>query len=355
MDFTRDDARTVQRLVAETIRDLRAQRAHERPSLLKMVGVGHGSRSSAAASAAGNPPTRPAPAREAGRRVMTPARDLPDDQDFIGDDIGPWSEIKLDIIRDYASAYSRILTAQPGLSHAYIDGFAGAGAHRSKASGEIVDGSPRIALSIDPPFKDYFLIDLQRERVEELEALAKGRSDVHICLGDCNEVLVRGVFPLVRYRDYRRALCLLDPYGMNLRWETIATAGATGSVEVIVNVPLGAMNRNALLTRPDRIRPGTAEKMTALWGDESWRDIAYTSQPTLFGGEELEKTSTAKVAAAFRKRLRDVAGFAFVPEPLPMRNSKNVVLYYIYFASQNATGGKIIGDIFEKWRRRGVR
>jgi hypothetical protein len=47
------------------------------------------------------------------------------------DEIGYWSEIKLDIVKDYASAYSRILAAQtkPALHHVYIDAFAGAGGH----------------------------------------------------------------------------------------------------------------------------------------------------------------------------------------------------------------------------------
>jgi three-Cys-motif partner protein len=45
------------------------------------------------------------------------------------DEIGVWSEIKLAIIREYAKAYSTILSAQTraALSHVYIDAFAGAG------------------------------------------------------------------------------------------------------------------------------------------------------------------------------------------------------------------------------------
>ena len=44
------------------------------------------------------------------------------------DEIGYWSEIKLDIIKDYAAAYSRILSSQkkPNFYHIYIDAFAGA-------------------------------------------------------------------------------------------------------------------------------------------------------------------------------------------------------------------------------------
>ena len=56
---------------------------------------------------------------------------------FTFDEIGYWSEVKLDIVKDYAAAYSRILAAQekPALHHVYIDAFAGAGVHISKATG----------------------------------------------------------------------------------------------------------------------------------------------------------------------------------------------------------------------------
>ena len=44
------------------------------------------------------------------------------------DEIGYWSEIKLDILREYAQAYSRIMHAQRLISrYIYIDAFAGAG------------------------------------------------------------------------------------------------------------------------------------------------------------------------------------------------------------------------------------
>lgn len=44
------------------------------------------------------------------------------------DEIGYWSEVKLEIVRKYAAAYTRILATQPSIrGHLYIDGFAGAG------------------------------------------------------------------------------------------------------------------------------------------------------------------------------------------------------------------------------------
>jgi len=47
-----------------------------------------------------------------------------------------------------------------------------------------------------------------------------------------------------------------------------------------------------------------------------------------------------------------VAGFKFVPEPLPMINSTGAVVYYLFFASPNENGGRIVGEIFNKYRDR---
>ena len=96
-------------------------------------------------------------------------------REFEFDEIGYWSEIKLDIIRDYAAAYSRILAAQsaPPLHHIYIDAFAGAGVHLSKASGELIAGSPTNALLVMPPFREYHFIDLDERRVASLEEISR--------------------------------------------------------------------------------------------------------------------------------------------------------------------------------------
>ena len=41
----------------------------------------------------------------------------PNSIEFRGDEIGDWTEVKLDIIKKYAVAYSKILAAQPHLHH----------------------------------------------------------------------------------------------------------------------------------------------------------------------------------------------------------------------------------------------
>lgn len=53
------------------------------------------------------------------------------------DEIGYWSELKLDIIREYATAYSTVMAKQSVVkSYMYVDAFAGAGTHISKTTGK---------------------------------------------------------------------------------------------------------------------------------------------------------------------------------------------------------------------------
>jgi three-Cys-motif partner protein len=128
------------------------------------------------------------------------------------DEIGYWSELKLEIVKKYASAYSTILAKQSVVkAHLYIDAFAGAGTHLSKTTGETVAGSPVNAMAIQPPFSELHFIDMDGTRTAELRRIATDDARVRVHDGDCNDVLLRDVFPRCRYEDYRRALCLLDP------------------------------------------------------------------------------------------------------------------------------------------------
>jgi three-Cys-motif partner protein len=270
------------------------------------------------------------------------------------DEIGPWSEVKLDIVKRYAAEYSKILSNQhvPPLSHVYIDAFAGAGYHLSETSGEMVPGSPLNALLVRPSFCEYHLIDLDGDKAAGLRKLVGDRKDVHIYPGDCNSILPSEIFPKVRFEDYRRGLCILDPYGLHLDWQVIRTAGFMRSLDVFINFPIYDININVLHHDPSTVLPLHIERMNAYWGDESWRDVAYEeTSPDLFGNTALEKVSNEKFAAAFRKRLKEVANFKRVPEPLQMKNSKGSTVYYLFFASQKGTAEDIVTYIFDKFGR----
>jgi three-Cys-motif partner protein len=281
---------------------------------------------------------------------MMSKTDMPFDQ------IGYWSEIKLDIIKEYAAAYSMILSSQkqPSLIHLYIDAFAGAGLHKSKTTGDFVPGSPMNAILVKPPFREYHFIDLDAQKVSALEAMAKQRKDVHIHHGDCNRILLETVLPKARFEDYWRALCILDPYGLHLDWKVIAEAGRMRSVDIFLNFPVADINRNVLWRDRKGVTAEQMHRMSVFWGDDTWKEAAYrpSRQMSLLGPPDEEKASNTAVAEAFRKRLKEVAGFRHVPEPIAMRNSHNAIVYYLFFASQKPVAEEIVRDIFKKYRDR---
>ncbi|MCY3868197.1 MAG: three-Cys-motif partner protein TcmP [Gemmatimonadetes bacterium] len=270
------------------------------------------------------------------------------------DEIGPWSEIKLEIIQKYASAYSVILSKKVILSHAYIDAFSGPGFHLSKTDKDrFIQGSPWIALETEPRFDDYYFIDMDSDKTDILEDLAQNHDRVHISNGDCNDLLINDIFPEVQYEDYRRALCLLDPYGLNLNWEVISQAGQMRSVEIFLNFPTMDMNRNVFRQHPEMVSQHNINRMNAFWGDESWRDIVYSEsqQTDLFDNNAIEKVSDNDIVArAFQDRLKNKAGFQHVPSPLPLKNSTGATLYYLFFASQQPVAEHIVEDIFSQYR-----
>ena len=94
-------------------------------------------------------------------------------------------------------------------------------------------------------------------------------------------------------------------------------------------------------------------RMDKVWGDRTWRKVAYRKEQGLFEEFE-EKTDNETIAQAFKMRLKSVAGFQYVPDPMPMRNNKGAIVYYLFYASPNRTGAHIVQYIFDKYRQRGI-
>ena len=270
------------------------------------------------------------------------------------DSVGPWSEVKIEIIRKYASAYSDIL-AKNHFYHVYVDAFAGAGIHFSEAKQDWIEGSPLQVLGIEPPFDEYHFIELDETKSRTLTHFTAGRRNVHVYPGDCNEHLVERIFPQIRYDQYQRALCLLDPYGLQLDWRVLQIAGQSRTIEIFLNFPIMDINRNVLIRDRGKVRKTDIARMNRFWGDQSWEESCYQkqiTQITMFGDEE-DKVPNERVVNEYLARLRKV-GFSFLPKPLPMRNKQGATIYYLIFAAHKPVAQDIVTDIFEYYEKRGM-
>src|SRR5258708_13379435 len=168
-------------------------------------------------------------------------------------------------------AHTRPSCPGPAYTQFYIDGFAGAGQHISKRTKELIPGSPLNALNIEPAFEEFFLVDLSQERVGNLQKLTADKRNVHVYSGNSNALLISKIFPMVRYKEFKRGLCVLDPYGLHLDWNVIKTAAESRTIEIFLNFPVMDMNMNVLLWRPEGVTEDNIARMNAFCGDDSWR------------------------------------------------------------------------------------
>jgi three-Cys-motif partner protein len=264
--------------------------------------------------------------------------------------IGKWSVEKLELLRKYLEAYLKILTNQPWCrGYEYIDAFAGTGKPKTREEQKFVDGSPRIALNLSPPFTQYHFIEQTDWRVEKLQKMRKDfpvRS-IAIYHGDCNRILREQILPQLPYESKKRAIAFIDPFGMQFDWQTMEALASVRTVESVLNFPVMAINRGVLRKNPDMISETAKNRLDQFWGTADWMVDLYEEEQTLFGPEIVKKQLSGKeFGRAFKKRLEEI--FPQCSNPILMANRKNAPLYCLIFAGHNATGKKIAEDIFAK-------
>jgi three-Cys-motif partner protein len=99
---------------------------------------------------------------------------------------------------------------------------------------------------VTPPFDGFYFIDLNADKTDYLRTVCGNRSDVDIHTGDSNAYLTSTVLPSILFGKFTRALCLLDPYALDLDWQVILQAGQSRAVDLLLNFPVMDMNRNAI-------------------------------------------------------------------------------------------------------------
>jgi three-Cys-motif partner protein len=279
---------------------------------------------------------------------------------------GDWTKEKLERVRKYLSAYTTIMSRQP-FRFAYIDAFAGTG-YRTKKKTEgteelpfpdldsFLDGSARIALQVEPRFTRYIFVEKSESRFAELQKLKEEfphlQNDIILVNTDANSYLQD--LCLNYSWKANRAVLFLDPFGLEVDWDTIVAVANTKAIDLWYLFPLGvAVNR--MLTKSGQIRADWRKRLNSLFGDEGWYDVFYRTikTPGLFGEEEMiEKIGGfSLISQYFVRRLKTV--FAGVADnPLPLLNSHNNPLYLLCFASGNPKGAKIAIKIAQDILRR---
>lgn len=236
---------------------------------------------------------------------------------------GGHTERKLDAVQRYLEAYVTVMKKQRFTLN-YVDGFAGSGASQAMGSDEssalfrddlhdassIIEGSPSRALKIEPPFDRYIFIDANPDNIRSLEELKQANPSREVFLrdGDANDRLQRFAKFIVD-REEERAVVFLDPFGLSVKWDTVARLAATEKVDLWYLVPVHGMSRQI---KSDGTFLPSAVRIDEIWGSDEWREKAVKkAEPIedLFGqiDDRYEKTARAEqFSDMFRDRLSSV-------------------------------------------------
>lgn len=272
------------------------------------------------------------------------------------DEVGPWTEVKVEIVREYAQLFLTITGKHPYFERVYLDGFAGSGIMKSKTSGDHIQATPARILAIEPGFNEYHFIEMVPDRRALLESVIGSVPNVTIYGGDSNEILLNRLLPTMTFDSYRKGLLFLDPHHLQVDWRVVEAAGKSGCIDLLLNFPIHDINRNALRGDPSLVLKESVATMNWFCGSEGWRDVVYREDEDLFGNITTKKRrGNDPIVQWYSQQLKDVAGFQYVSTALPMTNEKNAPVYYLIGASQKPQAVSVFNSVFKKWRKRGVR
>ncbi|MFE1748668.1 three-Cys-motif partner protein TcmP [Coleofasciculus sp. H7-2] len=289
---------------------------------------------------------------------------------------GNWTTDKLERVRKYLKAYTTIMRNQKFKQYMYIDAFAGTGwltlkqNEQSEQQSQLslftgtfeeeskknLQGSARIALQVNPEFTKYIFVERDKKRFEELETLKLDfpNRDILLKNSDAN-LFIREICDSQNWLEKsERAVLFLDPYGMQVPWQTVEAIARTQAIDLWYLFPIGiALNR--LLKKDGKINDSCRKKIDIIIGTDDWYNLFYAEERRvgLFGEETVivKKANFDSLKSYFIERLKTI--FAGVADnPRLLFTSKNNPLYLLCFASSNQRGTptaiKIAQDILRR-------
>lgn len=282
---------------------------------------------------------------------------------------GVWTEKKLDAFAKYVKAYLTIMKKHPYWKTIYFDGFAGCGDRKSNCKStlykqmEITEKEERLykgaaervlTLPNNLSFDYYYFIDLMEESLKKLEIKLEKHQKTKINkfqykAGNCNQWLMELSDAMKKNKDDFASLVLLDPFGMQVDWKSIAALKDTRT-DLWILVPTGVIV-NRLLDKKGNLKH--IDKLQQFFGlnEEQIKNYFYQveTQATLFGEEESVRKITKpieKIAELYIRRLKTI--WPHVTEkPLRLDNSKGVPIFHFVFASNNEIALKIAKQIIQ--------
>jgi three-Cys-motif partner protein len=215
-------------------------------------------------------------------------------------------------------------------SRVYIDLYSGAGKARVKGTGELLLGSPLLALAVPDAFDRHILCEAHPDLFAGLSARVGAQpngSTATLIHGDAakNVAQILSVVP----RGKTLTFCFVDPYDLGLPFEMMRTLAHERRMDflVLIAAQMDGQRNERMYLRPE------SRKIERLLNDPDWRTKwKQVSAHTKFATFLVERFTAAMV---------DIGYEPPPPGAEPVRvdtSDRGVPLYYLAFYSKHARG-----------------
>ena len=217
--------------------------------------------------------------------------------------VGEWGEIKYKLLEQYVGRFATGMKDKWDV-RVYIDLYSGPGKVRLVEGGEIIHGSPLIALNARHPFDLYVFCDERADNIDQLSRYCDDEypeADTRLVVGDANDCVDELIkqLPQPGKGNTVLALCVVDPYKIaDFRFETIRRLSARFMDFFMLIPSFMDGHRN-----PKTYLKEDCPKLDGFFGDREWRgDWAAAKQTNvLFGNFIFEQLAKRMAILAYEK------------------------------------------------------
>lgn len=261
-----------------------------------------------------------------------------------------WTRNKLEILTEYLPVFTGAASKKAS-ERIYLDLMAGQPKNRERHTGVEFDGSPVVALTVNPPFSRLRFCELGN-RADQLAAYLKdqfpGDDRYKVVSGDCN-ITIDAILQELAAVRWAPTFAFVDQQAAEVHWRTLTK--------------LASFRKNAkgwkteiwILMSPTMILKGVRgtnneafqARVDQLYGNTDWRRIQRAFDRHVIVAREYRQ----QMVNLMRFQLENDLGYAY-SHRIPMQMHNKLEIYDMVFATDHDVGDRVMQHLYNKAAQR---
>lgn len=271
------------------------------------------------------------------RRNFNPIIQVEDDGLYIPE-VGSWGDEKYKLVGGYCEIFTTGMKNHWD-SLVYIDLFAGAGYAKIKGTNKIRMSSALIALSISHQFNKYIFCEEDERCMNALKKRVEKHfpvANVEFIQGNSNHLIDNIIQKIPRHSYEEKVLrfCFVDPFSLNLNFDTIRKLSNVGKIDFLILLALHMDGNRNLFNYISE----NSNKVDLFIDDLSWREPFKK-------GDLAAKDFIKFLAKKYDNNMQLLNYKEPVKKHLVKIDDINVPLYYLAFYSKHERGNDFYSKV----------